>query len=355
MAADPPDSAGDMSQDDIDAAFASAGEPTEGSPTPSGDSAPASNDSPEGAASPPPEPTAESTPPAADSEPSGEMPQADIDAALAAAGGETEGSQTPSDSPDSAAESASAADSESSGEMSQADIDAALAAAGDTEKPDTPDAEPAADAPPSDSAQTAPAKESGAFSQGEIDAALAAAQDTPTEKTPAAALSTTTEDGSPKLDSQGRPFDEAAAMMEAAIAEEREAAEAAKAAQAAAAPAAPPVSQELPPLPSGAVSLDLPDFAVGASSPDDKQSISLLNDVQLDVKIELGRSMMLIEDVLKLGSGSVVELDKLAGDPVDVLVNDRLVARGEVLILNDNFCVRISEILVGAQISEASA
>jgi flagellar motor switch protein FliN/FliY len=46
-----------------------------------------------------------------------------------------------------------------------------------------------------------------------------------------------------------------------------------------------------------------------------------------------------------LGEGAVVELDKLAGDPVDVYVNDRLVARGEVLVLNDNFCVRISDIL----------
>src|SRR5688500_2045886 len=61
-------------------------------------------------------------------------------------------------------------------------------------------------------------------------------------------------------------------------------------------------------------------------------SIDLLRDVELNVKIELGRSRMLVEDVLKLGEGSVVELDKLAGDPVDVFVNDRLVARGEVQI-----------------------
>jgi flagellar motor switch protein FliN/FliY len=52
-------------------------------------------------------------------------------------------------------------------------------------------------------------------------------------------------------------------------------------------------------------------------------SIDLLRDVELNVKIELGRSRMLVEDVLKLGEGSVVELDKLAGDPVDVFVNDR--------------------------------
>jgi flagellar motor switch protein FliN/FliY len=74
-------------------------------------------------------------------------------------------------------------------------------------------------------------------------------------------------------------------------------------------------------------------------------AIELLKDVDLNVKIELGRTKMLIEDVLKLGEGSVVELDKLAGDPVDVFVNEQLVARGEVLVLNDNFCVRINEIV----------
>ena len=73
--------------------------------------------------------------------------------------------------------------------------------------------------------------------------------------------------------------------------------------------------------------------------------IDLLRDVNLEVKIELGRSRMLVEDVLKLIEGSVVELDKLAGDPVDVFVNERLVARGEVLVLNENFCVRVNEIV----------
>ncbi len=74
-------------------------------------------------------------------------------------------------------------------------------------------------------------------------------------------------------------------------------------------------------------------------------SLELLDDVELDVKIELGRTTMYVEDVLRLNAGSVVELDKLAGDPVDVYVNERLVARGEVLVLNDNFCVRINEIV----------
>jgi flagellar motor switch protein FliN/FliY len=78
-------------------------------------------------------------------------------------------------------------------------------------------------------------------------------------------------------------------------------------------------------------------------------SIDLLRDVELNVKIELGRSRMLVDEVLKLSEGSVVDLDKLAGDPVDVFVNDRLVARGEVLVLNDNFCVRVNEIVPGAK------
>ena len=76
--------------------------------------------------------------------------------------------------------------------------------------------------------------------------------------------------------------------------------------------------------------------------------LSNLKDVELNLRIELGRTELLIEEVLKLREGSVVALDKLAGDPVDILVNGRLVARGEVLVLNDNFCVRVAEILTPA-------
>lgn len=107
----------------------------------------------------------------------------------------------------------------------------------------------------------------------------------------------------------------------------------------------------------GPVSLRLPSLGKGgaASNP---RAIELLGDVNLRVKIELGRTRMLVEDVLRLAEGSVVELDKLAGDPVDVYVNDRPVARGEVLVLNDNFCVRVNEILdsgVTGVSSEAAA
>ncbi len=114
-------------------------------------------------------------------------------------------------------------------------------------------------------------------------------------------------------------------------------------------PAAEVVSAEEPAAQDGVEQPDLPDLPdfqatqePGRSEPGD---IELLKDVDLAVKIELGRCQMFVADVLKLAQGSVVELDKLAGDPVDVLVNDRLVARGEVLVLNDNFCVRISDIV----------
>ncbi|MEM6756393.1 MAG: flagellar motor switch protein FliN [Planctomycetota bacterium] len=85
------------------------------------------------------------------------------------------------------------------------------------------------------------------------------------------------------------------------------------------------------------------------------EGIDLLSDVELDVTVELGRTEMLVEDVLKLGEGSVVELEKLAGDPVDVFVNGRLVARGEVLVLNDNFCIRVSEIVENLEEQAAAA
>lgn len=99
-----------------------------------------------------------------------------------------------------------------------------------------------------------------------------------------------------------------------------------------------------PPPPPGSAPMNLPSFpeAGGREMP---AELDLLSDVNLNVKIELGRTRLLIDDVLRLGEGAVVELDKLAGDPVDIYVNDRHIARGEVLVLNDNFCVRVNEIV----------
>jgi len=79
----------------------------------------------------------------------------------------------------------------------------------------------------------------------------------------------------------------------------------------------------------------------------DSATLDLLRDVQLDLKIELGRTHMQLEEVLQLKTGAVVTLDKLAGDPVDIYVNGRLIARGEVLVMNDNFCVRVAELFAG--------
>ena len=100
-----------------------------------------------------------------------------------------------------------------------------------------------------------------------------------------------------------------------------------------------------PPELDSATPFGFREFDIPGGEAVDRMGLDALEDVELDVRIELGRAEMLIEEVLKLREGSVVPLDKLAGDPVDILVNGRLIARGEVLVLNDNFCVRVAEIL----------
>jgi len=77
----------------------------------------------------------------------------------------------------------------------------------------------------------------------------------------------------------------------------------------------------------------------------DSRNLDLLMNVSLGVSAELGRCTMRVSDVLKLGKGSIVELDRLAGSPVDVLVNNRLVARGEVVAVDDRFGVRVTEVV----------
>ena len=74
-------------------------------------------------------------------------------------------------------------------------------------------------------------------------------------------------------------------------------------------------------------------------------SLDLILDIPLTVTVELGRSKMLINDLLQLGQGSVVELTKLVGDPIEVLVNNKLVARGEVVVVNEKFGVRLTDIV----------
>jgi flagellar motor switch protein FliN/FliY len=78
---------------------------------------------------------------------------------------------------------------------------------------------------------------------------------------------------------------------------------------------------------------------------DSPRRLDLLLDVPLNVDVELGRARMTIQDLLALGPGSVIELDKVAGEALDILVNDRLVARGEAVVVNDKFGIRITDIV----------
>ena len=87
----------------------------------------------------------------------------------------------------------------------------------------------------------------------------------------------------------------------------------------------------------------------------DPQALSVLFDLSLPVAIELGRTRMAVQDLLSLGRGSVVQLDRLAGEPVDVFVGDRRFAEGEVVVLGEQFGVRITRIIAGAIASTVAA
>lgn len=75
------------------------------------------------------------------------------------------------------------------------------------------------------------------------------------------------------------------------------------------------------------------------------RNLALIMDIPLRVTVELGRTKMVVSDLLNLGQGSVIELNKLAGEPMEVLVNDKLVARGEAVVVNEKFGVRLTDII----------
>jgi flagellar motor switch protein FliN/FliY len=79
------------------------------------------------------------------------------------------------------------------------------------------------------------------------------------------------------------------------------------------------------------------------------QNLDLLLGVPLDVTVELGATKMQVRDILKLSIGAIVELERAAASPVDLLVNERLVARGEIVAIDDNFGVRVTEIVTKLQ------
>lgn len=75
------------------------------------------------------------------------------------------------------------------------------------------------------------------------------------------------------------------------------------------------------------------------------RNLNMLLDIPLQVTVELGRTKHSVKEILQLASGSIIELDRLAGEPVDILVNNRLIAKGEVVVIDENFGVRITDII----------
>jgi flagellar motor switch protein FliN/FliY len=87
--------------------------------------------------------------------------------------------------------------------------------------------------------------------------------------------------------------------------------------------------------------------SVSTSLGDEKKdrNLALILDIPLRVTVELGRTKMAVNELLNLGQGSVIELSKLAGEPMEVLVNDKLIARGEAVVVNEKFGVRLTDII----------
>jgi len=95
------------------------------------------------------------------------------------------------------------------------------------------------------------------------------------------------------------------------------------------------------PQPSRSGDLTPPEQRAGAKPVD----LNLILDIPLEVSVEVGRTEMLIDDLLQLSQGSVIELDKAAGETFDVLVNGKLVARGEVVVVNERLGIRLTEVI----------
>lgn len=102
------------------------------------------------------------------------------------------------------------------------------------------------------------------------------------------------------------------------------------------------------PAPPPVVSLPSFDAAPSPSAASSGAGMGRVRDIPLEVTVELGRTRLLIKDILDLGTGSIIELDKLAGEPVDLYANGLLMARGEVIVIDDNFGVRVTEIITAA-------
>ena len=108
--------------------------------------------------------------------------------------------------------------------------------------------------------------------------------------------------------------------------------------------------QGVAPAPEGtAEALAIPNFdELGLGSANSEVPLSVLLDLSLPVSIELGRTNMTVQEVLRLGRGSVIQLERLAGEPIDIYVGDRRFAEGEVVVLGEHFGIRITRIIATA-------
>ncbi|WP_404427673.1 flagellar motor switch phosphatase FliY [Ureibacillus chungkukjangi] len=116
----------------------------------------------------------------------------------------------------------------------------------------------------------------------------------------------------------------------------------------------PPTSYAMPTYqqPQQPVNVQQAQFASFGNAPisqDEARNLNMLLDIPLQVTVELGRTKHSVKEILQLASGSIIELDKLAGEPVDILVNSRLIAKGEVVVIDENFGVRITDIMSQAE------
>ena len=96
-------------------------------------------------------------------------------------------------------------------------------------------------------------------------------------------------------------------------------------------------------------------FEPTAAGPTDGGDLYPLRDVPVELAVEIGRTRMTIGETLQLGPGSIVTLNRLAGEPVDLLVNGRAIARGEVVVIDEEFGLRITEVVPGARAATVSA
>lgn len=99
------------------------------------------------------------------------------------------------------------------------------------------------------------------------------------------------------------------------------------------------------PVPSGASVAGSPVGPKGQGEHDPSVNLDFILDIPLEISVELGKTEMLVNDLLKLGQGSVIELSKLAGETLEILANQRLVARGEVVVINEKYGIRVTEII----------